>query len=886
MKLPAWLRRRTWERRMDSEMRFHLESQVREYLAQGLSMADAEERARREFGPLELAKDECRDRRALQWIDHVARDLHLAIRTLRKNPGFGLAVTLTLALGIGANTAIFSAVYAVLLKPLPYFQPDQLFMAEIEVPERTDEFGRLTGRIQDYLEWRDADTVFSSVAAMTPAEWNLTGTGEPEHVGGAIVSASFFSLLGVPIAHGRGFAPEEEQPGHDRVVVISDGLWRRRFAADPAITGKSIELDGRSHVVAGIAPAHLLVPTGRLLYLPFAPRIDVWKPQAPTKADLQGENWNQALLLRLKPGANPETGRQQLHALLNAPSKALPAGFKLIPRLTPIRDVYSGKVRLRLLLLLGASALLLLIACANIANLFLARVASRSAEFATRIALGAGRARILTQMLSESTLLALVGGALGAAIAYYGVWILIAYGPGDVTLLPQARLNLPVLLFAVATSLVTGFACGVFPAWQTYRQDAGVALQAGTRTSLGGKRAAGFRQALVGIEMALGTLLLASAALLLHSFVKVMGADRGYEVDRVLAVDLALSGRQYLKGSQRLAFYRNLTDNIRALPGVLASGAISRLPVAGDAESQVIFLETDTDFNGLVRKRPIAGFRQVTPGGFVAGGIVLLAGRFFTEQDRVTTAIVSDSLAKRLWPGEPPSNAVGRRIRQGDVTDQQGGLLTIVGVAGDVRAGAIERDLLPQIYRPYLPPRTDWRMAVLIRTSLEPASLAAAVRAEVRKMDPNIPIPAVRTMREIVSATVAERRFQMALTALFALVALLLGAVGIYGVVSYTVACRTREIGLRIALGAMRKDILGWVLSNGMRPVLIGLAAGLASAGTIAVVLRRLLFGIAPIDPLSLGAVTLVLTLTASLACYLPARRAARLDPMMAIRQE
>jgi putative ABC transport system permease protein len=512
----------------------------------------------------------------------------------------------------------------------------------------------------------------------------------------------------------------------------------------------------------------------------------------------------------------------------------------------------------------------LLMACANIANLFLARVASRAGEFAVRIALGAGRARILTQMLSESVLLALVGGAAGAAIAYGGVRVLAAYGPGDVALLHQTRLNWPVLWFAVVTSIVTGFICGVFPAWQAY---------GGIRKDRRGR----LSYNLVGVEMALGTALLCSAGLLLHSFVKVMSANRGYEVDRVLAVDLSLSGQRYMKGSQRVAFYRGLAENIRALPGVAAAGAISRIPVSGDAESQVIFFDTDTDFKSLVMKRPIAGFRQVTPGCFAASGIAMLAGRFFNDQDRVSTAIVSESLARQLWPQDPAPSVVGRRIRQGDIT---GGVLTIVGVAGDVRAGVIERELLPQIYRPYLPPRADGRMTVLVRTSREPASLATAVRAEIRKMEPNLPIPAIRTMREIVSSTVAERRFQTTLTGLFAVVALLLGAVGIYGVVSYTVACRTREIGLRIALGAMRRDILVWVLSNGMRPVLIGLAAGLSGAVSIAFVLRGLLFGIAPTDPLTLGGVTLVLAITASLACYLPARRAARLDPMAAIRQE
>ena len=651
MNCRRWFRWRDWERSMDSELRFHLENQTREYMNGGMSLEEAQRRARQGFGPLELTKDECRDGRRLVWLGRAWRDIRLAVRALRRAPGFAIAAIVTLALGSGANTAVFSVVYSVLLKPLPYENPDQLYTVEITIPERPAQLGALTGRIQDYREWRDANTAFSGVATITPAQWNLTGTGEPERVGGARVSTNFFSLLGVPPEQGRGFAAEEEQPGRDRVVVISDGLWRRRYGADPAIVGKTIDLNGQSHIVVGIAQASLLVPTGTLRYLNFGPRVDVWKPLAPTASELEGENWNQVLLLRLQPGESAERGRQQLQALLNAPSKALPPGVQLIPQLRPIRDIYASELRMRLLLLLGASTLLLLVACTNIASLFLARVASRSTEFATRMALGAGRAGILLQMLAESTVLALFGGAIGALVAYYGVRVLVTYGP-DVALLRAAGIGTPVLLFAVLASMLTGVACGMVPAFQAYRRDPGTMLQEGSRGSLGGARASSFRQALVGVEMALGTALLASAALLLHSFVNVMNADRGYEVQNVLAVDLALSGESYSAGPQRVNFYRLLTENIASLPGVLAAGAISEAPVAAESSSQAIFLDTDTDFEAVVPKRPVAGFREVTPGYFAASGSSLVVGRFFEPQDRVTTAIISESLARSLWPGQ------------------------------------------------------------------------------------------------------------------------------------------------------------------------------------------------------------------------------------------
>jgi predicted permease len=870
---------------MEAEMQFHLESQIAEFVRQGMTPAEAELRARREFGPIELAKDECRDEAGFQWLEHLGRDVRLALRALRKSPGFAAAAILTLALGIGANTAIFSAVYAVLLKPLPYSHPEQLYSVDIAV-SMLPQLGRLTGRIQDYRKWRQSATLFSGVAAMTPAEWNLTGDGEPERVGGAKVTTEFFSLLEMPPEHGRGFLPEEEQPGRNRVVVISDALWRRRFAADLTLIGKTIALDGETHTVVGIAPSSFIVPTGKQAYLPFSPRIDVWKPQAPTNSELEGDNWNQTLLLRLKPGITPERGRQQLEAILNADAALhqAPPGMKFVPRLFLLRELFAGKVRFRLVLVLGASVLLLLMACANTASLFLARIASRSTELATRMALGAGRARVLVQMLAESLWLAAAGCGLGLLVAAAGIRILVALAPSDTGLLAQAGLQVPVLLFAVTASLATGLASGFFPAWQTCRQDAGAALREGARAALGGLRAARSRQLLVGLEMALGTALLASAALLLHSFWNVMQADRGYAVDHVLTADLAVSGERYARPPQQVAFYRAVTENIRVLPGVVASGAISQIPANGDEDAQVVLLDGDTERDVQTKGRPIAGFREVTLGYFAASRTALLAGRSFTATDRVTTAIISQSLASRLWPKEPLSRVIGRQFRQGDPV--RAPLLTVIGVVADVRAGAVDRRMLPQIYHPYLPPLTPGNMTLLVRTAGAPAKLAGAVRAEIRKLDPNVPIPAIHTMREVIASTVAERSFQMMLTGLFALLALILSTLGIYGVVGYSVACRTREIGLRMALGAVERQILISVVANGLRPVWFGLAAGLCMATIGAFALRSLLFGIAPADPSSLGSVVAVLVFAAVLACYVPARRASRLDPAEALRHE
>jgi putative ABC transport system permease protein len=882
--------RRKWERSMDIELRFHLDQQTREYIDRGLSRAEAERRARQEFGTLELAKDECRDQRSAEWLNNILRDVRQACRSLRKSPGFAAAVAATLALGIGANTAIFSLIYAVLLKPLPYPAADRIFSVETMLP-RHDAFSSLPMRVRDYLDWRKANTAFESLAALTPAQWNLTGDGEPERLSGALVSANFFTFLGAKLPFGREFSREDETPGKavkDSVVVISDSLWRRRYGADPALIGRTIMLNAVPHVVVGIAPPALLVPTGTLLHptLAFGPRIDVWQPIAPSQEELQIGNFNYGILVRLRGGESAERGRQQLQAMLNRSIRAAAPQFKdeLTTRLVPIREIYSSKVRLRLILIFAASGLLLLIACTNIANLFLARVAGRAPELATRIALGAGRARIVSHLLMESLLLAVLGGGVGVWGAYGAVGLLVAYGPAELGNLSAPSLNLGAVWFALAASVGTGVVCGAVPALRVWRKDAAADLHEAARAALVGRGATRLRQALVAVEMTLGTALLASAGLLLHSFINVMGTDRGYTIEHILSVDLALFDARYAPGASRVTFFRELTHRMQALPGVQAAGAIGGLPANSgiSVASQTVYYITDSNAAAVAMQRPAALIRSVTPGYFAASGATLRAGRFFGETEPVPVAIISESLAKRFWSGEPIRDVIGHVFRHGDFN---GPPVTVVGIVADTRPGALDREPAPEVYRPQTQ-RNEGAMSLVIRTAQEPATLASAVRAEIRGMDPNLPIPRIRTMREILSETVAERRFQTALTAMFALAALCLGAIGIFGVVSYSVASRTREIGLRIALGALRTDVMVWVFAIGFRPVLVGLAAGLFVAIAIGRALEGLLYGIAPTDPVSLGLVALVLLMTAMLACYLPARSAAKLDPIIALRHE
>jgi predicted permease len=871
-----------------AELEMHVAMLTERYERAGLSSGEARIAARRQLGNLTQVREEIYRMNSIGWLGALGMDLRYALRMVTRNPGFCAVAIATLALGLGANTAIFNVAYAVLLKPLPYAHPDEIYSAQIVIPERRAQFASIPVSIQAFQAWRDAPTVLGGVAALRPWECTLTGNGEPERVGGARVSSNFFSLLGVPVAQGRGFSLEEEQQGRERVVVISDALWRRRYAADRELVGQSITINGTAHVVVGIAPPSLLVPTGSNLHpqVPFAPRVDIWKPVAPTKTELAGESWDHGVLVRVPAEASVEHGRQQLEASLQAliRERAPEATTKPLVELVPAREIYAARFRLRLLLILAASSLLLLTACVSLANLLLARAATRTTEFATRIALGAGRGRLVGLTLVEALVLTTISGVAGIGLAVAGTQALQSLLGDGLLLAGGVTLDGAMLIVAMATSLVTALACGALPAWQAYRATVASQLHDAARTSVGGRRADRTRRALVGLEMALATALLASAALLLHSFVKVMNVDRGYEIEGLLTADLSLSGQRYSPATARTLFYQQLTERVRALPSVRAAGAISDLPAvaAETGASRTIFHPDDRDFQRLVMLRPVAMIRAVTTGYFAASGTALRAGRVFASEEPVEVAVISQSLAARLWPSEPSLDIIGRQVRQGRV---DGPVVTVVGIVGDARPGAVERDAPPAIYRPY----EQWSsgsMTLLVRSDGDPASLAPAVRTVVRDMDPNLPILSLRTMREVVATAVAERRLQMILTAMFAAVALLLGSIGLYGVVSYAVTCRTREIGLRLALGSPRADVMRSVFAHGLPPVAAGLVLGVLSAVAAATALRSLLFGIVPVDPPSLVAVAVVLLLTSALACYVPARRAASLDPLTALRHE
>jgi putative ABC transport system permease protein len=867
------------------ELQSHVELLTERYVAGGLSPDQARAAAMRQLGNVTRVREDIYDMNGVRWIDNTTRDIRYAFRQMARTPLFALVVMITMALGIGANTAILSVAYAVLVKPLPYAQPDEIYAAQIVIPERRDQIPSLPATVQTFLAWQRAQTPFSSITAMTPWEASITGDGEPERLGGARVAANFFAFLGTPMTRGRGFADEESQPGKDRVVVISHGLWQRRYGAEDSAVGSMTTINGEPHRIIGVATQDLLVPVRTQLsqVLRFAPRVDIWKPIAPTPTELTRESWNYGVLVRLSDRARWAEGRQQLGELLGAIVRATGGKMEPIVELVPVRDIYSGTVRRPLLLVVAAALLLMLTACASIANVFLARGASRSPEIAMRLALGAGRGRIAAQLLTEALLLALAGGVIGAGLAAVGTALLAASGPPDVRALSSAAINLPFLACAFTVSVATGIICGVVPVLQANRRDHLKEIKdAGRGASVHVGR---MRQALVGAEMAVATVLLASSALLLHSFVNVMNSDRGYDVENVLTADLSLFGERYQSAEARGAFYRELVDRVRALPGVSVAGAINILPAlsATDGPSQAVLLPEDSDFQSVVLVRPVTMIRAVTAGYFAASGTTVRAGRPIGDTESQLVAIVSESLAARLWPGAAAADVVGRRIRQGG--NMQAPLIEVIGVAADARPGGLERDPAPALYRPY-PQWASGPMTLVVRTAEDPSRLAVAVRQEIRRLERDLPVASIKTMSEIVSSAVVQRRFQMTLTSLFAIVALLLGVVGVYGVTNYAVASRTKEIGVRLALGAGQTHVMRWAFAIGIRPVVLGLVSGLAAAAMIGHAFRAVLFGVRATDPLSFGAVGTVLLVAAGVACYLPARRAATVNPVVALRRD
>lgn len=806
-------------------------------------------------------------------------DFRYALRTLRRSPGYASIVILILAAGIGANTAMFSIVDGILLRALPFYEPERLYAIQEVIPKFGNVSPDFPVNALHFREWKKRWTAAEQIALLMPLTFNLTSDGDPQKVSGARVSANLFPMLGLQPQLGRGFLPEEDQPGRDQVVLLSDTMWRTRFHGDPAVLGRKLVLNEKPYEVIGVMPAGLKLP--RLSQLQSVAVSDVdpelWKPLAiaDNELELMGD-FNFGGIARLKPGVTASRALDELNGIETDLMRDFPEKMELRARLVPLQQQLTGRSRNGLLLLLSAVAAVLLIVCVNIANLMLARATGRRREFAVRAAVGASTRRLLRQMLTESLVIAALGGALGIGIAYEALHVILTNAPVDLARMSEIRIDARVLAVACGLSLLSALLFGLLPAWRASRLDPQQGLRSGGRSATESRQSGRVRTVLVAAEVGLSTICLAAAGLLLNSFVRLIHIDKGFDAEHVLTVELSFSAARYSE-AQRSEFLRKAAEAVAPMPGVGAVGISNILPLAGEGHNNLLVAEGTTV---PLFESPVVDMRTVSGAYFSALGIPLRSGRVMAEADhKRQVALIGESTAKKIWPGENP---IGKHFRLGD---QDAPSIEVIGVAGDVHGNGLQKVPQQVAYLPYWQGGRN-QMSLVIRTALDPAAVAGAVRTELRKLDPSLPVPKFRTMEEIVSASVAERRFQLTLVLVFAGIALVLASLGIFGVVSYTVAQRRGEMGIRLALGATASDLKGMVVRQGLAPVAAGLVVGIVAALAMGRVMEGLLFGVRATDPWTLGGVCAVLIGVAAAACYIPAMRVSRADPLSALRYE
>ena len=804
-------------------------------------------------------------------------EIRYAIRALLRDRAFAAMVVLSLAVGIGANTAIFSLVDGVLLRPLAYRDPDRLVAIDLIVPQLAKLYPALPINLGILAEWRRQATSLESIGVMQPASVNLTGTGEPELLPGARVSANIFTVLGVQPRLGRSFMDNEDPDGHDRVAILADSLWRRRFHADPGIVGRKILLNGYPHEVVGVLPPSFRFPVAPgFAGMSAAAKAEIYRPLGYQNGDLKLRmgDLNYRVTARLRPGVTISQARAQLNVVQADIANRLPDNLDFRARMMPLEERMVGEVRQGLVLLMGAVGAVLLVLWVNLTNLSLVRAAGRGRDAAIRTALGASRGRLVRQALVESLLLALAGGGLGVALACWGLQALLAAAPVDLPRVNEVHVDLRVLLFALAISLAAGAVLGILPALRSATAAPYESLKSASRTSTESRRGLRVRNLLVGLEVGLSAALLVTAGLLISSFVRVMTIDKGFDVERVLALDMSLPSTKYPNDAPRAAFFRGVLEKASAMPGVQSVALVSALPLEG--ETWIDIVGTEHDPRPFLEK-PSTNVRFISPGYFETLRIPVRDGRDFDEQDQKRkVTIISAGLAQRVWPGQNP---IGRKL------DNFRDLLEVIGVTPDIRSISLDHDPVNMMYVPYWQ-RAQRNGSLLVRTAMDPRGIAAALRSAIWAVDSEVPIPEVRTLDQVMAKSVAQRRFQTLLVVLFAGAALALAAFGTYGVVSYAVTRRRAEMGIRMALGAKRSDVLKMVLRQGMMPVLAGLAAGAVAALAIGRSIASLLFQVSPRDPIAFIAAAAVLLLVSLAACLVPARRATQVDPTEALRFE
>lgn len=808
-------------------------------------------------------------------------DFRYAVRVLRRSPGFSCIAIATLAFAIGVNTAIFSIFDGILLRPLGYGDEGRLVAVHEVVPKFSHLAPRLPVNAMHFLEWRRSVRAFEQIAMIGDITLDLTGGGEPERLAAARVSPSLFPMLGARTELGRTFLEEEDQPGRDNVVVLSNQLWERRFGADPSIIGRTILLDGHPYVVVGVLSSSFHFPKLSQLYAMTvaAERPDLWKPFAVRRDELEAlGDFNFACIARLRRGVSVDQALGELNATQAHLASLAPEKIELSAVLVPLQAQITGRSRTGVELVMFAVTLVFLIGCVNIANLLLARVSSRQQELAVRAALGAGAWRLLRQLLTESLLLAGIGGALGVAIAWAASRIILANAPADLPRLDDVHLDARVLLFTVAISVFAGLLFGVLPGWRLTRVDPQESLQSLSRGSIQARGSWRVRSLLVAFEIGLSTVGLIAGGLLLHSFAKLLEADKGFTVEHVLTVNLNLPDTRYPDEERRVRFMRSLLDSVRALPGVRSAGIANMLPLSGEGGNNLITIEGAT---APLMERPLSDIRGVNPDYFATMGIPIRQGDIFQDRDADRkVALISSLTAARLWPGENP---IGKRFKIGDA---DGPFVDVIGVVGDVKSVGLDKPPSLTIYVPYWQ-RPTWRgPALAVRTAGDSLNVSSAIREAIRHIDSELPVPRLQTMAQVLDESVAQRRFQMTLILLFAFAALALASLGIYGVVSFSVASRTHEMGIRMALGARAADLLKMILRQSLFPVALGFCGGLLTSFAVARVLGGLLYGVTPIDALTIAAVLLILACVATVATLIPARHATHIDPATALRYE
>jgi len=881
--LRAWFQRFAGffgKRKRDAELAAELESHLQLHIEDNLRAGMTPETARRDalmkLGGVEQTKENYRDRRGLPFLEFFLRDLRFAFRMLRKSPGFTAVAVLTLAIGIGANTAIFSVVYAALLSPLPFPNPDQLVMVWSDGANGH----RNTVSAGDYLDWKRQNTVFQDLVAWTGGTFSLSGDGRPEALQVRVTTPGFFTLQGITVALGRDFLPEEGKVGNEHYVIMTHLLWHERFGDDPNIIGKQIRLNGEPYRVVGVLAAGMPDRFESHLFVPLA-----FKP------DQLNHDFHWLWVMgRLRPGVTLQQANADMDGVTRRIAEVYPLSNKgwgiKVERLQ--NDFTSRDTVKDLWLLMGAVGFVLLIACVNVANLLLARGTTRQKEVAVRTSLGATPWQVLSQFLTESLALALIGGALGIGLASGMLKVILAIlPPFSIPTEADIHVSVSVLVFTLAATALAGVLCGCAPAWQSSRWNLIDALKEGGR-SLSQNGRQGLRRTLVVMEFALALTLLAGAGLLIHSFWKLTRVDLGFRQDHLLTFSLPLRNERFANSEQTAAFYRELLAKIEAVPGISSASASTGMPILG-ASSGIAFSIPGQSASDP-GSRPVAGFAMVTPGYFRTFAIQIEKGRGFMEQDvrnGLPVAIVNETFAKKYLANVDP---LAQRVAVPQLipgATQLGPPIEwrIVGVYHDVRNDGIRSKGFPEIDVPFW--QSPWPNArIAVRTAGDPSSMANNLAAVVQSIDADLPLARVRTMYQIVDDSLAGDRFATALLATFAVIALILAAIGIYGVMSFSVAQQTHEIGLRMALGASPGRVLSLVLREGILLAVTGLALGLGGTYLVGRTMQSVLYEVTAIDPLAVGGVAVLLLIAAALACYLPARRATRVDPMTALRCE